>query len=296
MKTPVVPALFLGCLFGLPGAADVAFVNPQALFAEGANVTPDGMVYVELTADRLSRSVDGAHDVLWQGNGCFPAGAQALGGGFLVACNGGGSVVRLDAEFQVVWSAFTAADGTAFNQPNDITPDGGGGFWMTASGAPAPSQQPKGQVFYLTADGVAHLAADGLAYANGLAVSADGESLLVAEMFASRILAFPISGPMTLGAPSVWADLAASSPNTVGGRPPFPDGMALGPDGNLYVAIWGGQRIAVFAPDGTFLRDIGTPMLGTTNLAFGPSGEMLVTGVYDIDRAPFPGAVYLISE
>lgn len=276
--------------------ADSSFVNPQALFPEGANVTADGMVYVELTADRLSRTVDGVHEVLWQGEGCFPAGARPFENGFLVACNGSSSVVRLDSNMEVQWVTASTIDGIPLNQPNDIALDGAGGAWITASGAPDPSLQPKGQVLHFAADGQARLVADNLAYANGLAVSADGQTLLVAEMFASRILAYPIEDGMELGEPSVWADLSEASPNSVSELAPFPDGMTIGPDGSLYVAIWGGQRIAVFDQDGSFLRDVETPMLGTTNLSFDDNGSMLVTGVYDISAAPYPGAVYMISE
>ncbi|HVO42400.1 MAG TPA: flippase activity-associated protein Agl23 [Aggregatilineales bacterium] len=39
-----------------------------------------------------------------------------------------------------------------------------------------------------------------------------------------------------------------------------PHGMSLGPDGNLYVADTNNSRIAVFSPDGKFVRTIGGPV------------------------------------
>jgi tripartite motif-containing protein 71 len=44
-----------------------------------------------------------------------------------------------------------------------------------------------------------------------------------------------------------------------GGVLRFPQAVAVGPDGNVYVGDQGSHLIGVFAPDGTPLRDIGTP-------------------------------------
>jgi DNA-binding beta-propeller fold protein YncE len=62
-----------------------------------------------------------------------------------------------------------------------------------------------------------------------------------------------------------------------------PRDVKIGPDGNVYVADTGGKRIRVYAPDGTFLRDIGRGGSGIgevsepVGLAFNPiSGELYV--------------------
>jgi sugar lactone lactonase YvrE len=51
-------------------------------------------------------------------------------------------------------------------------------------------------------------------YSNGLTISQDGKSLLVAEMLAARILEFPINADGSLGPRTVWARLADIVPLT----------------------------------------------------------------------------------
>lgn len=55
-------------------------------------------------------------------------------------------------------------------------------------------------------------------------------------------------------------------------------GVAIGPDGNLYVARFNGNRVHVIAPDGTELRQIGagSPLAGPWGLCFGPRGALYV--------------------
>lgn len=178
--------------------------------------------------------------MVWEGNGCAPASVIDHDDGFVVACNGGSSVVKLDADGRELWRKDQDGNGVKLNQPNDLTHGKDGDLWFTASGYPDPAKQPQGQVFNMSAEGEMTLVADGLSYANGLAVLPGEDTLLVADMFNSRILSYPILGA-SLGEPAVWADLAKIAPNGDGAMPPFPDGMEIGPDGNLYVAIWGGQ-------------------------------------------------------
>ncbi|WP_419913940.1 SMP-30/gluconolactonase/LRE family protein [Hoeflea sp.] len=270
--------------------AETKILHEGALFPEGALFHEGAHFFVELVADRVVKLDGGNHVVFWDGNGCAPASVIDHDGGFVVACNGGSAIVRLDADGNELWRKGRDDSGVNMNQPNDLTHGGNGDLWFTASGAPDPAQQPQGQVFHMTAGGDVTLAAEGLSYANGLAVVPNGNTLLVADMFTSRILAYPIEGS-SLGEPKVWADLASIAPNGDGALPPFPDGMEFGPDGNLYIAIWGGKKIVVLDAAGEVAKEIPTPLLGTTNLTFIDPETLLVTGVHDISGAPFAGDV-----
>src|SRR5206468_612051 len=90
------------------------------------------------------------------------------------------------------------------------------------------------------ADGGARVAADGLVFPNGMALSADGRTLLVAETYASRISAFDVAGDGSLSNRRVWAELAdrppaATFPEVFTSGLLLPDGIALDADGALWV-------------------------------------------------------------
>src|SRR3954469_16420740 len=61
-----------------------------------------------------------------------------------------------------------------------------------------------------------------------------------------------------------------------GGVLRFPQAVAVGPDGNVYVTDQGSHLIQQFSPDGTWLRDIGTA--GTRPGELSAIGAITVTG------------------
>lgn len=50
--------------------------------------------------------------------------------------------------------------------------------------------------------------------------------------------------------------------------------MATGPDGNVYVTVYGLGLIRVFSAGGNFLRDIDLPGRYPTSCAFDPSNKL----------------------
>jgi sugar lactone lactonase YvrE len=90
-----------------------------------------------------------------------------------------------------------------------------------------------GNIVVVDADGSARVAADGLAFPNGMAVT-DSGTLLVAETQASRIVEFDIGDDGSLHDRRVWAEL-----------PGRPDGMTFDAEGAAWVAL---------SRDGRFVR------------------------------------------
>jgi sugar lactone lactonase YvrE len=84
-----------------------------------------------------------------------------------------------------------------------------------------------GIVALVTPDGSAHQVADGIAFPNGMLVTADGSTLIVAESYANRLTAFDIAGDGGLSNRRVWADLQDG----------VPDGICLDAEG----AVWYGD-------------------------------------------------------
>jgi len=114
---------------------------------------------------------------------------------------------------------------------NDIVVDGRGNtyvnncnFDMTA-GPPAGPVAP-GFLTLVTPDGEITVVADDLAFPNGMAVTADNSTLVVAESYRNRLTAFDIDADGSLGARRIWAELGTGTP----------DGICIDDDGAVWYA------------------------------------------------------------
>ncbi len=237
-----------------------------------------------------------ATSVFWSSAHCGASGLIDFGADhLLVACYDANTLVEIDAAGHTVRTFDKDGSGAPFVGPNDFATDGSGGVYFSASGVYDLSAPITGAVLHLSADGQIVRLADTIHYSNGLTVSKDGKTLLVAEGLAGRILAFPIGSDGRLGARTVWArliDLAPPTPNEDAYN--GPDGLKLGPDGNIYVAQNGSGRVLVISAERKLVRIVNVPTRNVTNMAFGPdgAGTLFITGVFQQFRAPYPGAVY----
>jgi sugar lactone lactonase YvrE len=100
---------------------------------------------------------------------------------------------------------------------NEIVVDGrgnayvnGGGFDLQAGEEFAP-----GLVALVTPDGRARQVAEGIAFPNGMAVTDDDSTLIVAESYGGRLTAFDIGPDGELDNRRVWADLGEAAPDGI---------------------------------------------------------------------------------
>jgi len=108
---------------------------------------------------------------------------------------------------------------------NEIVVDGRGNVYVNGGCDFDPGAgKPPGIIALVAADGSVRQVADGIAFPNGMAVTPDNSTLIVAESFAARLTAFDIAGDGTLSNRRVWAD-------GVG-----PDGICIDAGG----AVWTG--------------------------------------------------------
>jgi sugar lactone lactonase YvrE len=99
---------------------------------------------------------------------------------------------------------------------NDIATDSRGNAFVNNIGYDFPGGEPvPGLIAVVTPDGKARQVADGLLFPNGMAVTADDTTLIVAESHAGRLTAFDIAADGTLSGRRVWADLPGSAPDGV---------------------------------------------------------------------------------
>jgi sugar lactone lactonase YvrE len=103
---------------------------------------------------------------------------------------------------------------------NDIVVDGRGNAYVNspnfdfAAGPPRGAVQP-GFVAVVAPDGVARVVADDIAFPNGMAVTADNRTLVVADSYRHQLLGFAIGDGGELSQRRVWADLGDAAPDGI---------------------------------------------------------------------------------
>ena len=273
-------------------AGEPVVLNADASFPEGPVVKEGKLYYAEYGAHKVSLW-DGSSNVeFWSKDGCGPSAVVPMGEGFAVTCYDSGEMVLVSPGGQTVKSFAKDNAGGALVGPNDGTPDGKGGVYFTTSG-PWESGPIVGRVLHMAADGTIRELADDLHYANGIALSPDGERLYVNESEAGRVISFKLESDGTVSDRRLFARLTAF------GEPPeaYPDGLKFGPDGHLYIGLYSAGRIVVADKDGKLVHKIEVPSATAPNLTFSSDGKTIyVMAVDDTSAAPYKGKVYAVEK
>src|SRR5512133_1289486 len=99
---------------------------------------------------------------------------------------------------------------------NDIVTDGRGNAYVNNIGFDFPAGEfAPGIVALVTPDGSARQVAEGLAFPNGMVVTPDNSTLIVAESYASTLTAFDIAPSGDLSNRRVWAGLNGGAPDGI---------------------------------------------------------------------------------
>jgi sugar lactone lactonase YvrE len=111
---------------------------------------------------------------------------------------------------------------------NDIVVDGRGNAYVNNIGFEFPGGEfAPGSVALATSGGAVRTVAEGLAFPNGMAVTPDNRTLIVAESYAGRLTAFDIAPDGELSDRRVWAELGEGVP---------PDGICIDAEGAVWYA------------------------------------------------------------
>jgi sugar lactone lactonase YvrE len=126
-------------------------------------------------------------------------------------------------------------DGRGFTFVNSI------GFDLMAGEAPAP-----GMVAVVGPDGLLRQVVGDLAFPNGMVVTPDSTTLIVAESYAARLTAFDIDAEGMLSNRRVWAELGDAAP----------DGLCLDEEGAVWYADVPHRRCVRVRKGGEVLQTI----------------------------------------
>jgi len=277
----------------LLGVAHAEIIDANADYPEGPLWREGKLYYAEMGADRVASFSDGRKAIVWRERGCGPTSLAPWGDGLLVLCHRAPGLVALNATGAVARRWRDDTNGTPLQNPNDSSADGKGGVYITDPGVFSASARVTGAVLYLSREGSLRRVAQHLRYPNGVYV--DGDTLYVSEHLHRRVLRYAIEADGSLGPKQIFADLNSLT-RPVGDYPEAgPDGLERGPDGDLYVCLYGEGRVVRLGPDGRLVKSIpvATPYL--TNIAFGPDGSAFVTGAFENLAPPLRGQVERVA-
>lgn len=162
-----------------------------------------------------------------------PLGVELLTDGRLLVCDADHGLLAVDRDSGHVEELVTVVDGERLRLVNNATVADDGTIYFTDSSRRFSLQHWKGdllehrgtgRLLRRTPDGRVETLLDGVQFANGVAMAADGRSVYLAETGMYRILQIRLSGDRQ-GEVDVFAQL-----------PALPDNLSVGPTGTLWCA------------------------------------------------------------
>lgn len=167
------------------------------------------------------------------------------------------------------------------NKPwNDIVVDSRGNAFVDAICFDFPGGQfQPGIVAMVTPDGQVRQVADGLAFPNGLVVTPDDKTLIVAESYGHKLTGFDISADGSLSKRRTWAELGEDAP----------DGICLDADGAVWYADVPHKRCVRVQEGGRILQTVDLDRGAFACMLGGREQRTLFIVAADWTGAPPPG-------
>jgi sugar lactone lactonase YvrE len=191
-------------------------------------------------------------------------------GTILVVSSHDGHVVRLGGNATSVVSDVGAIYRGGLN---DMVVDSSGCAYISTFPVPVVGgaslervAQSLAPIVFVDQAGTASVVAEDLRIGNGMVITPDGNTLIVAETLGKQLLAFDIASDGTLSDRRTFAGLGERKP----------DGICLDVDGNVWVGSFSTSEFVLVAEGGEVLRVIATPGRWAVACALGgPDGTTL---------------------
>ncbi|WP_067796943.1 SMP-30/gluconolactonase/LRE family protein [Actinomadura formosensis] len=180
----------------------------------------------------------------------------------MIVSSADGRLLRRDPDGTLVAHAELGPSGW-----NDVVADGRGGLYVNAVGFdPMSGEVSKPGSVSLVADGSVRQVADDIAFPNGMAVTPDKSTLIVADSYRHNLVAFDIDADGGLSGRRVWADL---------GEAAAPDGICVDAEDAVWYADVPNRRCVRVAEGGEILQTVHLDRGGFACALGGPDGRTL---------------------
>jgi sugar lactone lactonase YvrE len=234
----------------------------------------DGLAYVESarwhdgrlwfahwgTDEIIAVELDGTSEVVAHGPGGLGWSIDWLPDGRLLVTGAGLSRHEADG------SSVKHADLSHLAEDwNELVVDGRGTAYVNGRLFGPPEEGPSGIIALVTQDGHVRPVAGGLAFPNGMAVTPDNRTLIVAESWAQQLTAFDIGADGSLSGRRVWA----STPGD------HPDGICLDAEGAAWYADVGNAHCRRVREGGDVLATVDAGRGAFACMLGGPDGRTL---------------------
>jgi sugar lactone lactonase YvrE len=190
----------------------------------------DGRLWVANwgTGEVVAVEEDGASDVVLHVPTRIPYSIDWLPDGTLLAVQGReGFLLRQGRDGRLT----TYADLNHLSDRgwNELVVDGRGNAYVNGGGFDLMAGEPfsPGMIALVTPDGASRQVADGIAFPNGMAITPDNGTLIIAESYAHWLTAFDIESDGGLANRRTWADLGED----------YPDGITVDAEGAVWYAV-----------------------------------------------------------
>jgi sugar lactone lactonase YvrE len=131
---------------------------------------------------------------------------------------------------------------------NEIVVDSGGNAYLNGAGFNPLAGEPfaPGSITLVTPEGVTRQVAAGIAFPNGMAITPDDTTLIVADSYGKCLTAFNIAADGSLSKQRIWADLGEG----------VPDGICMDVEGAVWYADVPNQRCVRVREGGQVLQTV----------------------------------------
>lgn len=145
-------------------------------------------------------------------------------------------------------ASYADLSGLSVRPWNEIVVDGRGNAYLNNIGFDFPGGEfAPGIVALVRPDGSVRKVADGVAFPNGMAITPDGRTLIVAESYGQRLTAFDIADDGSLSTGRPWAETPGD----------HPDGICLDAEGAVWYADVGARHCVRVREGGEVIETIG---------------------------------------
>ncbi|WP_394199065.1 SMP-30/gluconolactonase/LRE family protein [Litoreibacter albidus] len=180
------------------------------------------------------------------------------------------------------------------NRFNDAKTDPAGRVWTGSMSLDA--SMPSGSLYRFDSVKDAKAVDGGFQVSNGLDWSPDGRTFYFTDTALGIVFAYDYdneSGTLSMRRAFLTFDAAEGKP----------DGLCVDSEGNLWIALWDGWRVACYGPDGTLKREIDMPVPRPTSCCFGGDDmkRLFITSASIrlpasvLEEAPLSGALFAID-